>query len=689
MSLKGTVGRWIFILPVALLALVFVYRRGQDQNWDLQNYHYYAGYALLNGRQLTDLAAAGIQSFLNPLSNVLVYLSLSHLSFPASAWVITLLQLLSLPLLVMISTQLGSRLGSARFSVAELLALCLSVLAPLWWSELGTSFSSSLTAPLMLGALYLGVRSSLADSAETIAVDGNVGIGYARQLPRAHDYGILLAGGLLGFAAGLKLTNALFAIGFIAALACSAPLHDWRRSGVLLIKAGIGMFAGFGLTAWWNVYLLQVWDSPLFPWYNGLFKSPYFDTGNFRDMRWYFASLAEFARFLVDAVTGSGKTSEVAFADARLLLLVLIAPLALRIKKRYGELGRPLLFFMLFVMVSLVLWARMFAYQRYLIPIELLFGLALWVLLSCVVRSGKAMTLSLGLILALAAATFKIPDWGHVRPAQPQVNAFGLNLPPALAATPAQYLVLSSPLGFILPFLHPDSRFYGVQTAPQIDALIRAALAAQANLPVRVLSARSNAAHLWSQLQQVGFTPQRDALACSHFRSYFEQYMICGITPRQSATGLAAAPVEIDLRSRDLLPSTVLDVLGLSAQENWGRWSDGRTVKLLLANCLPASKLDISIRGHAFGPNVGQSVQLGLESTAPDAAGAVLSTSLFFAGDDRDVSASLDNRGSTAACLNILSLTIPKPTSPAQLGLGADNRALGLGMVSLTLKAVP
>lgn len=686
-SNKEGVWHWALLLPVALLALVFVYRRGQDQNWDLQNYHYYAGYALLHGRQLTDLAATGIQTFLNPLSNVLVYLSLSRLPFPASAWAITLLQLLALPLLLLISRQLGSRLGYPRVGMAELLALCLSLLAPLWWSELGTSFSSSLTAPLMLGALYLGLRNSLADSAAGMAESGGDALRFAHPLRRTAYYRMLWAGGLLGFAAGLKLTNALFAIGFVAALACSAPLREWRRSLLRLLMTGIGMGAGFALTAWWNVYLLQVWGSPLFPWYNGLFKSPYFGAENFRDMRWYFASLAEFGRFLVDAVTGTGKTSEVAFADARLLLLVLLMPLALFIKKRHGERGRPLLFFMVFVLVSLLLWARMFAYQRYLIPIELLFGLALWILLSCVSRSRKLATLLLVLMLVLAGATFKVPDWGHAKPAKPQVNAFGLSLPPALVATPAQYLVLSNPLGFILPFLHPDSRFYGVQTAPQIDALIRAALAAERNLPVRVLSARSNAAHIWAQLGEVGFTPQRHVLACSHFRSYLEQYMMCDITLRPSGVALLVAPVQLDLRSNRLLPPAILGASGLSTPEDWGSWSDARTVKLLLANCLPAARLNISIRGHAFGPNVGQPLLLRLEDSGSGATAA--GSPLLFAAEDRDVSTTIDNSDGAAACLNTVLLTIPAPTSPLQLGLGADGRTLGLGMVSLTLKAVP
>jgi hypothetical protein len=42
-------------VAISLIAFVFVYNRGQDSNWDLLNYHFYNGYALLNGRFSIDV----------------------------------------------------------------------------------------------------------------------------------------------------------------------------------------------------------------------------------------------------------------------------------------------------------------------------------------------------------------------------------------------------------------------------------------------------------------------------------------------------------------------------------------------------------------------------------------------------------------------------------------------------------
>ena len=43
------------------------YLAGEDINWDWQNYHDYAGFALVHGRFDVDVAPGGFQSFLNPL----------------------------------------------------------------------------------------------------------------------------------------------------------------------------------------------------------------------------------------------------------------------------------------------------------------------------------------------------------------------------------------------------------------------------------------------------------------------------------------------------------------------------------------------------------------------------------------------------------------------------------------------
>ncbi len=66
---------FLSISVVARLAFVM----GQDISWDLRNYHYYNAYAFLHDRLTLDVAPAMIQSYLNPLLDLLPYLIITHL----------------------------------------------------------------------------------------------------------------------------------------------------------------------------------------------------------------------------------------------------------------------------------------------------------------------------------------------------------------------------------------------------------------------------------------------------------------------------------------------------------------------------------------------------------------------------------------------------------------------------------
>ena len=67
-----------FMLAIAVGALVTI-KAGQDQNWDLLNYHLYNPYALLHGLEGKNIAPAQIQSFYNPILDVPTYLFIAHL----------------------------------------------------------------------------------------------------------------------------------------------------------------------------------------------------------------------------------------------------------------------------------------------------------------------------------------------------------------------------------------------------------------------------------------------------------------------------------------------------------------------------------------------------------------------------------------------------------------------------------
>lgn len=73
-SWPGPQRQWLWVLLACLaIGAALSIHMGQDASWDLRNYHLYNAWAWLNGREKTDVAAAGLQSFFNPILDVPYY----------------------------------------------------------------------------------------------------------------------------------------------------------------------------------------------------------------------------------------------------------------------------------------------------------------------------------------------------------------------------------------------------------------------------------------------------------------------------------------------------------------------------------------------------------------------------------------------------------------------------------------
>ena len=508
---------WLIAVAACLLACRFVVVRGQDQNWDLLSYHYFSGYAFVNGRFLEDVAPVKLQTYLNPLPNVLTFLAYSRLPFPFSSLALLGVQLLAVPVLVLLGREVARDSGRSEVSAGEVLALVLGLAAPMWWSELGTSFYSSTTAPLVLCGFWLLLRGATPGSSRLVAL---------RQMS--------VAGALIGLATALRLTNAIFMIaGAFALVPVASRLGVRFASGrALAFLAGIG--AGLAMMAWWYALVYREFGNPIFPLYNAVFRSPYFDAINLRDARWAFRTTGEFVRFLGDAAGGTSKTSEVEFADARLLACVAFAILALGVRafasaKGGRRLGLASVMLLWFVGTGAVTWGLVFAYQRYLIPIELLLGLAVWALLGFVAETERQLAIGMATCVLLVLSLIRVPDWGHYQAdARAASNIFGLELPEELARQPAEYLVAGAPDGFILAFLHPASHFYRIDFSPRVYGRIHERLARFRGRPVRLITLAS-ASWALDDARRLGYEPAGE---CTRFRSHVDTYIACDMRSR-------------------------------------------------------------------------------------------------------------------------------------------------------------
>ena len=660
-----------FYFICLLVPAYFVYHRGQDVSFDLLNYHFYMGYFLLNGRFMDDMAAAGWRhSFFNPAADVVTYLSLTHLPFPLSAWAFLLIQLMCIPPIVLLAKGIASELGYQRAFIPAIPAIVLSLLAPLWWSELGTCFIESWTAPLIIYGVYF-LFSAYKESALSMTRTA-------------------MAGALFGLAVGLKMTNGLFAVSGFLMLAALL----YRRGLRVSVLAGFYFLAGCGvgffLTAWWNWYLWLEWGSPVFPFYNAIFKSEFADFTNFKDNRFRFSSFQDLLTFMVQAAWSATKTAEIPFADARFLFVTMLMPAAILCKPAM-RLNRQLAAFMLFMASSFLLWVLMFSIQRYLVPFELLLGLLVWILVVRIVEyDWLRKSLMIGLILC-AGLLIKVPDWGHVPMAMGEKNPFHIEMDEQLYATPAHYYVIGNQISYVLPSFHPDSKFYGhSRISRQAAARVFRKFEEPSELPLRILAKDKDAFKMLGILdafkmlgilKSAGYDSlDHSLLDCKHFRTILGRYDVCELLGE-----------EIILEHMDpVSPGEKLGFgssakgvnylqAGWSDPEDWGTWSASRSATILL----PASPAQVDSVVIDFAAAVSPSHPVQRVEI-------VVNGSQAFSDSIRDGSGTLEFKIPEAAKSDsfkgiTMEFRLPDAASPKEMGAGEDTRTLALGLRTIAL----
>ncbi|HEY8609906.1 MAG TPA: glycosyltransferase family 87 protein [Roseomonas sp.] len=436
---------------------------GQDANWDLQNYHDYGPHALLTGRYRLDVGPAGIQGYFNPLPYVIPYLLRHALPPVPAALGLVAIQALTVTAAWMLAGALAPP-GSPRPILLRSLATLTGIASAMALSEIGTSFADlALAAPVLWGLLAL-LR----------AWEGG-----DRRL-------FLLAGMLVGAAAGLKLTNFIFAAGLAA-----ATILPWRGLAASLAAAwrvGLGGIAGILLTGGaWGAYLWITLGNPVFPAMNQVFQSPSAIAQSFADPRFLPAGLAEALRYPLDIARGTHPTAELPFNDPRLLFALSLSVLLLALPVLTGRLGAAPAQpgaaragqhrVMVFLLASCVAWLSTFGIHRYALLLDILGGMLLVVVPATLLPGRRGLGIGFALAAITLAAT-RPADWFH--------RAWGdayTPVPPHALEGGATFLVTHSPLGYWVAALPKASRFYtvldnGIAGAGPLQARIEAGLRA-------------------------------------------------------------------------------------------------------------------------------------------------------------------------------------------------------------------
>ena len=457
---------------------------GQDDNWDLRNYHWYNPYALLNGRLHLDVAPGNWQSYFNPLIDVPYYVLNQWLPGPAVGFVMGFVHGLNAVLLLALARMMLPR-ETADTRLCVLLA-CAGVCGAGFLSELGNTMGDNVGALFVLAALCLVLRGwerLQAWSGRAIAT-------------------LLLAGLVMGLGTGLKLTNTAYALALCIALLAVPP--SIGRGIAAAFVAGCGVIAGVAITAgaWW----LRMWHTfgnPLFPQFNNVFKSPlaqqmgviddfHLPHGAMEVLLWPFVFTRDFTR-----------VSELAFRQAMvpvLYALALVFACRWLFEKTGGaapasRLSARARFLLLFGLVAYLAWMKLFSIYRYLIPIEMLAPLMVWILVLRLAAPASAGRIG-GWVIALATlVVFPFITWGH---AGWGTQSFSAQLPPL--EHPASTLVFTThgdpPMGWLAPSFPRAVRIVslapGFAATPAYFERIRSVIASRPGPHYAMLAASRN-----------------------------------------------------------------------------------------------------------------------------------------------------------------------------------------------------
>jgi hypothetical protein len=520
--------------------LVFGYlavRRGKDMNWDLMAYHYYQGHALLHSRLDYDYTPVGCQGFFNPVFDVPFFCLVRWLPPRAVGFLLGAVHGLNFCLLLGVAlTALGGGISPGRRGAALLALVCAAVGmdGPMVVSELGTTFNDLLASLFVLGALLLLLRRC------------REGWGWGSALA---------AGAVYGFGLGGKLTAAFFLPALVIVAALPGPSWWARLKGMaaFLVACAAGTLASAG---YWMALLYRHFQNPVFPYFNALFRSPYYPAENLgSDNRFGPRSFWEGLTFPYRACRDFTLTAEIFYRDWRFLIafallgVALLRLVAIRRRPaaphaepaRRGLLGPALLVFFL----SYLVWLKQFGIERYAVALEMLAPLVIVLLWLWIVPRRTAALAAALACLGVIVVTTRPAKWE--RESWHRRDYFQVEVPP-LPADDSSLVILAGPcdrMGVLMPFFPKHTRFagYAWHFSPRCDAEIERIVDEHPG-DIYVLSWSLSAPETAADLKRLGLTFDRETLRtlCADVG----KYSWCKATRAGSETAraLAATPGE-------------------------------------------------------------------------------------------------------------------------------------------------
>ena len=446
----------IISLLVALAFGAWSVLLGQDRNWDLLNYHLYNPYAFLNDRIEVDLAPAGVQTFFSPVLDIAYFTAISHLSPKMVGFIIGFLQGLNFLLLYKIANRVLKH--HEQSSVYSALLALAGVLTVGFLAEVGTTMHDSLVALFPLLSLWL-IMSSIGS------------LGAARQRPVWIM--IIAAGVIAGIGIGLKLVSAIYALPLCLSLLI-LPVSLFKRFNLSFIF-GLSVLAGLFVTGgYWLYEVWRLFGNPLFPQFNNYFQGELAPFEEIRDIRFLPRTLFDKVFYPVIFTFDPQRVAELKYQQFSWLVSYIailgffLNAIIRAFRKTSGRRhwSPEAAYLLTFFCISYILWLNIFGIYRYLIVIELLIPLLLFVIFNYFFKFRYRSIAALALLGLLTTVNLRgVPDWGH---AEWSDTVYSVEAPEITEIPePAAIYFAGQPLAWLVPALGLKTPF--IQVVPNMS----------------------------------------------------------------------------------------------------------------------------------------------------------------------------------------------------------------------------
>lgn len=414
----------ILVISCGLFGL-FALHNGQDNNFDLQNYHIYNGFAFIGDRLNIDVSPAGFQSYFNPILDSLEFILLSNMSPRTFTFIIGAFSGLSVVAVYKVLTLLITDYYNSKITMLiSIIGSILAVTGSMNLTQVGTLFNENINAVFIIYAIYYLLK----------------GIKYS------DNYSLYLSGGIFGLSLVIKLT----AITFVLSAIIVIILKYYKTNLKLILIFIFNIIVVYLIVSCsWLILMYENFNNPFYP-----VLSKYFDAQtalSIHDVNFYPKDIYHwfFLPFYI-AFTNT-LTCEVPFKETRFLMffisLIFFTYFTL-IRRNQKIVSNTQLFnySIIFSIVSYLFWLFIFSIQRYSIILEFIFSILVVTMISSYNIRSNYKTVIITIISLGAFFSSQYGNFGHVQDFSKTVFYTPMNIKSSLVVfnqAPSAYLSAS------------------------------------------------------------------------------------------------------------------------------------------------------------------------------------------------------------------------------------------------------